>query len=315
VTRALHLALALSLLAAVVLHSQQSAEDATARAVKYLAREVPRWQTDEGCYSCHNNGDAARALMAASATDPAAIGVALADTFKWLADPPAWNRAVVNRGVDNKILARIQFAAALTDAVARGDAPAAALAAAADMVAADQEADGFWRVDTGDNVGSPVTYGAALATGNGAQGPRRVRARRGGAGDRAGAWLADSRAAAGRPGCRGRLAWLAASVDRRRKSRRAPPRRRQTVRRAKRARWLGPVSDGRRRAIRHRAGDSGVTDSRLRPGTRSRDRVRPRLAALHAVRRRLMAGDDAAGGTSQLCAIDIDDRMVSLGAQ
>jgi len=164
VTRALHLALALSLLAAVVLHSQQSVDDATARAVKYLVHEVPRWHAEEGCYSCHNNGDAARALMAASATDPAAVGAALADTFTWLADPPAWNRAVVNRGVDNKILARIQFAAALTDAVARGDAPAAALAAAADMVAADQEADGFWRVDTGDNVGSPVTYGAALAT-------------------------------------------------------------------------------------------------------------------------------------------------------
>jgi len=85
-------------------------------------REVPRWHAEEGCFSCHNNGDAARALMAASATDPAAVGAALAGTFKWLADPPAWNRAVVNRGVDNKTLARVQFAAALVDAVARGEA-------------------------------------------------------------------------------------------------------------------------------------------------------------------------------------------------
>ena len=33
--------------------------DATARAVRYLTREVPRWHAEEGCFSCHNNGDAA----------------------------------------------------------------------------------------------------------------------------------------------------------------------------------------------------------------------------------------------------------------
>ena len=37
-----------------------------ARAVAYLAAEVPRWRREHPCYSCHNNGDAARALIAAS---------------------------------------------------------------------------------------------------------------------------------------------------------------------------------------------------------------------------------------------------------
>ncbi len=31
-----------------------------ARAVAFLAREVPRWSRENHCYSCHNNGDAAR---------------------------------------------------------------------------------------------------------------------------------------------------------------------------------------------------------------------------------------------------------------
>jgi hypothetical protein len=37
-----------------------------ARAVALLAREVPRWARENHCFSCHNNGDAARALYEAS---------------------------------------------------------------------------------------------------------------------------------------------------------------------------------------------------------------------------------------------------------
>src|SRR5688572_462950 len=39
---------------------------AEARAVEFLKREVPAWSRDNGCFSCHNNGDAARALYTAS---------------------------------------------------------------------------------------------------------------------------------------------------------------------------------------------------------------------------------------------------------
>ena len=35
------------------------------RAVAFLSREVPRWKRENDCYSCHNNGDAARALIVA----------------------------------------------------------------------------------------------------------------------------------------------------------------------------------------------------------------------------------------------------------
>src|SRR6185436_8271216 len=35
------------------------------RAADYLAREVAAWERDNHCYSCHNNGDGARALFAA----------------------------------------------------------------------------------------------------------------------------------------------------------------------------------------------------------------------------------------------------------
>ena len=38
-----------------------------ARGVDYLKVEVPKWKAEHSCYSCHNNGDATRALLTASA--------------------------------------------------------------------------------------------------------------------------------------------------------------------------------------------------------------------------------------------------------
>jgi len=32
------------------------------RAIAFLSREVPRWSRENHCFSCHNNGDGARAL-------------------------------------------------------------------------------------------------------------------------------------------------------------------------------------------------------------------------------------------------------------
>src|SRR5713101_5794378 len=39
---------------------------AEARATGYLIVEVPRWEKENHCFSCHNNGDGARVLYAAS---------------------------------------------------------------------------------------------------------------------------------------------------------------------------------------------------------------------------------------------------------
>ena len=50
-------------------HRRRPAEPpaiAEAKAVAFLSAEVPRWSRENHCYSCHNNGDAARALYEAS---------------------------------------------------------------------------------------------------------------------------------------------------------------------------------------------------------------------------------------------------------
>jgi hypothetical protein len=144
--------------------SRGDAAAVEARAVAYLSREVPRWRTEHACYSCHNNGDAVRALTAALERRYDVRG-AIDDTLKWLSEPTRWSsNAGGEGGRDDKRLARIQFAAATAAAASASLTPQSAVDAAAALVAADQQADGAWRLDSSASLGSPATYGTPLAT-------------------------------------------------------------------------------------------------------------------------------------------------------
>jgi hypothetical protein len=143
------------------------ARDAVGReqaALDYLAQEVPLWKTGNGCYSCHNNGDGARVLYVAQHMGLKMPDRALLDTTRWLVRPQDWDD---NRGepeFSDKKLARIQFAAALEAAVRAGFASRKVLVKAAQSLLPYQETDGSWKIDAGGSVGSPTTYGAAVAT-------------------------------------------------------------------------------------------------------------------------------------------------------
>src|SRR4051794_24162719 len=90
--------------------------DAEGRALAYLAREVPRWSGENRCYSCHNNGDAARALYTAVRLGRSLPARVLADTTRWLETPGAWDKNGGQGPFSDKKLARVQFAAALAAA-------------------------------------------------------------------------------------------------------------------------------------------------------------------------------------------------------
>ena len=152
----------LGVLAAVLAATTVYAQ-AEARATGYLVVEVPRWARENHCFSCHNNGDGARALYVAARLGYLVPDAALADTAKWLLEPGKWDNNGGNPGFSDKKLARIQFAAALSEAYVSGAIPGRALREAAASLLPYQEADGSWQVDAGA-VGSPATYGASLAT-------------------------------------------------------------------------------------------------------------------------------------------------------
>jgi hypothetical protein len=149
------------------------------RAVAYLAREVPRWSAENKCYSCHNNGDAARALYTAVRLKYTIASAALEDTSRWLARPGDWDNNGGKAGYSDKGLARIQFAAALVEAVdARQVKGESSLPRAAELVAEHQQPDGSWKVDAEGTIGSPATYGSCLATYQALRTLRRADAKR-----------------------------------------------------------------------------------------------------------------------------------------
>jgi squalene-hopene cyclase-like protein len=144
---------------------ERSATDAERRALAYLAREVPRWSVQNKCYSCHNNGDGARALYVGLRMGREIPPNALADTSAWLAKPERWDHNGGEGPFSDKRLARIQFASALETAIAAGQVKERrALPRAAQIVAADQAEDGSWPVEDGGMVGSPASYGQPLAS-------------------------------------------------------------------------------------------------------------------------------------------------------
>jgi hypothetical protein len=136
-----------------------------ARAVAFLAREVPAWSPANKCFSCHNNGDAARALYQARRRSYRVPAAALADTTRWLAAPQKWDHNGGEGPFSDKVLARIQFAAALVEAKDAGAIKDhVALLRAAELLAEHQQKSGAWQAETEELVGSPVTYGTCLAT-------------------------------------------------------------------------------------------------------------------------------------------------------
>ncbi|MFO0915429.1 MAG: hypothetical protein U0795_20875 [Pirellulales bacterium] len=178
-------------------HAQadDSIDDATRgairRAIGYLEDEVTRWPTENHCYACHHNGDAARALMIAARQGWPVDDRALKTSRPWLDRPNRWEEEGSKGEFYDRTLSSLQFSWGLNVAQqTTHDAPPESLAAAAKLVADTQTADGSWQIDAPGTAGSPVTYGPVLATVVGrevliAAGDQFVNARR-----RADTWLA-----------------------------------------------------------------------------------------------------------------------------
>lgn len=142
-----------------------------ARAIRFLLREVPSWEEQNHCFSCHNNGDGARSLYLAARSGFAMPHERLAATNAWLLRPARWEQDLGKAAFKDSRLARIQFAAALL--AARNSLPSddpsrpsydRALRQAAVDLSRDQADSGQWPLVTGGVVAAPATYGPILAT-------------------------------------------------------------------------------------------------------------------------------------------------------
>lgn len=135
------------------------------RAVAFLSAEVPKWKQENHCYSCHNNGDAVRALLRAHEAGKLKDLAPIDDTLKFLAAPETWDANGPDGPFKDLKLQRIQFGITLAEAHAtRALENRAAWRKAAKLVAENQSPEGYWDTDAPGTIGSPVTYGRALAT-------------------------------------------------------------------------------------------------------------------------------------------------------
>ncbi len=145
--------------------SNDPAVVAERKGVEFLSKDVPAWRKDNGCFSCHNNGDAARALYLASQKGYRIPAAVLASTTDWLTRPQQWDHNKGDPGFSDQRLADVQFASALLTALDTGHAQRTeALAEAARRLVKQQAANGSWPIDAQSTLGSPATYGAPLAT-------------------------------------------------------------------------------------------------------------------------------------------------------
>lgn len=119
--RLLFTLLVLGVVTSVSLGSQLDSEaTAEVKAIAFLAREVPAWSKNNGCYSCHNDGDAARALYAASRKGYAIPRGAFNATTAWVSRPDKWEENKGDPGFSDKILSSVQFASSLLAAFEAG---------------------------------------------------------------------------------------------------------------------------------------------------------------------------------------------------
>jgi hypothetical protein len=134
-------------------------------ALRFLKAEVPRWARENHCYSCHNNGDAARALYLARQRGYPVDTEILKGTTEWLGQPAQWSQVRGAPAAVSANLARIQFATALAEAYRAGvKRDREVVASAARELRSAQAVDGSFPVQSGGMPGAPATYGTALAT-------------------------------------------------------------------------------------------------------------------------------------------------------
>ncbi len=142
-----------------------AAVQAVERAIGFLAREVPRWRPENKCASCHNNGDAARALFLVTSREHDLEAAVLSNTLEWLTNPDRWDDNGGEGPFNDRQLADIQFGYALASAIEGGLVKERELLrAAAHRIAGHQRADGSWQVVPEGTLGAPATYGTVLAT-------------------------------------------------------------------------------------------------------------------------------------------------------
>ena len=139
--------------------------DSARLALGFLEEQVSSWPKENGCFSCHNNSDAAQALFKAKQFGWDVDVASIRSTMDWLSRPQQWDKQQGDPNVSDQQLADVQFSSALVQAVKSGVlSPDKWSSSVAYKLIEYQSPDGSWVIEKQDSLGSPAALGNALAT-------------------------------------------------------------------------------------------------------------------------------------------------------
>ena len=140
--------------------------EAVIEATQYLKTEALSWRTENACFSCHNNGDAMRALFECS-TSPLPFRTSQwKESLLWLEAPRKWKEANSTEVKLSPALAIIQFGNTMLAAEKKGllSVDEDRHRRAANSLIETQHPEGYWALEAIGHLGSPATYGNQLGT-------------------------------------------------------------------------------------------------------------------------------------------------------
>ncbi len=141
-------------------------DSAMRRAFNYLLDESSNWSGENNCFSCHNNGDAVRALLAYQQEPHTFAGSSWRKLLKWFDQPGEWLKSPSDEFGESPILTFIQFGTARLAAQSGGLMAKNRVIESAiqEELLKSQSPEGYWKVEPEGHIGSPGTYGNALAS-------------------------------------------------------------------------------------------------------------------------------------------------------
>ena len=134
------------------------------RAVTSLGADVPRWHAEHGCFSCHHDGDGARALIVAHRAGHEQHAGSLHKTLAFLESPSIWRENGADGPFQDRRLATVQFSTTLGAAVASGLLDFPPLLASIELLLAEQAPSGTFATVVPGVLGGPTSWGSAWAT-------------------------------------------------------------------------------------------------------------------------------------------------------
>ncbi|MEC7200004.1 MAG: prenyltransferase/squalene oxidase repeat-containing protein [Verrucomicrobiota bacterium] len=148
--------------------SNQQLRPSLERAIEFLGAQVPSWPRENQCFSCHHQGDGARALASARAQGWKLPAETLDSSQQWLEKLEDWHHQKGDPNAKDPLLADLQFSMTrmllMPSSMACETGSHQWFRLVGERLLPHQKEDGSWALESVPTVGTPGAPGSAWAT-------------------------------------------------------------------------------------------------------------------------------------------------------